>query len=207
MPRLNYAGVIHNASKLEKSFTVTKLIGRRVKKVFVLGNYLLQHVKPAPVFKVAPFFPVYFPAPKQIEIKKADNELWVVVPGVALNKRRDYKGLFDALKKYGTLPPTLRFVFLGIYDLDDIITPEMKASDWWKQHFIIFNGFIDYNTFHSYMKNCDVVLPLLRKEEDDFYGSSRISGSFNLGLGYQLPFILPATYKQNTDLLPYSILL
>ena len=205
LPKLNYVGIVHNAAKLEKSFTLTKLIGRRVKKIFVLGNYLLQQINPAPVFKVAPLFPVYFPPPLPIEIKKNVGDFWVVVPGVALNKRRDYEGLLAALRKHGSLPVSLKFILLGIYDLDDIVTEEMKASAWWQNHFIVFNGFVDYNTFHSYMKKSDVVLPLMRMEEDDFYGRSRILGSFNLGLGYQLPFILPETYKQNTDLLPYSL--
>jgi len=205
LPKLNYVGIIHNAAKLERSFTVTKLIGRKVKKVFVLGNYLLQHVKPAPKFKTAIFFPVYFPPPVQQPVKKNEGDFWVAVPGVALNRRRDYAGLLDALKKYGALPSNLRFVFVGIYDLYDIVSEEMETSAWWQQHFIIFKGFVDYNTFHSYMAKCDAVLPLLRRDENDFYGDSRISGSFNLGLGYQLPFILPESYKANTDLYPYAV--
>ncbi len=205
LPQLNYVGIVHNAAKLEKSFTLTRLISRRVKKIFVLGDYLLQQVQPAPVFKTAPFFPVYFPPPVPVEIKKPAGDFWVVVPGVAINKRRDYAGLLNTLKNYKNIPASLRFIFLGIYDLDDIVTEEMKASAWWKNHFITFKGFIDYNTFHSYMKKSDVVLPLLYASEDDFYGSSRISGSFNLGLGYKLPFILPEAYKKNTDLQPYAV--
>ncbi len=205
LPKLNYVGIVHNAAKLEKSFTLTKLIGKRVRKVFVLGNYLLQHVKPSPVFKVAPFFPIYFPPPKHIEVKKSQSDFWIVVPGVALNKRRDYAGLLAALKKQENFPSHIKFVLLGIYDLFDTVTEKERASEWWQNHFITFKGFVDYNTFHSYMKLSDVVLPLLRREENDFYGDSRISGSFNLGLGYQLPFLLPVAYKQNTDLKPYSI--
>ena len=37
LPSLNYVGVIHNARKLEKSFTITKLVSRKVKKMLVLG--------------------------------------------------------------------------------------------------------------------------------------------------------------------------
>lgn len=205
LPRLNYVGIVHNAAKLEKSFTLTKLIGRRVKKIFVLGNYLLQQIKPDPIFKVAPFFPVYFPPPFQVDIKKEAGDFWIVVPGVALNKRRDYAGLVAALKRQENLPANIKFVLLGIYDLFDIVTEEERATGWWKNHFITFSGFVNYNTFHSYMQLADIILPLLRRDENDFYGDSRISGSFNLGLGYQLPFFLPKAYEQNTDLLPYSI--
>lgn len=205
LPRLNYVGIVHNAAKLEKSFTLTKLISRRVKKIFVLGNYLLQQIKPVPVFNVASFFPVYFPPPLQTGVKKEPGDFWVVVPGVALNNRRDYAGLLASLKRHENFPSHIKFVLLGIYDLFDIVTEDERASEWWQEHFITFKSFVDYNTFHSYMKQCDIVLPLLRRDENDFYGNSRISGSFNLGLGYQLPFLLPETYRQNTDLQPYSI--
>lgn len=205
LPKLNYAGIVHNAAKLEKSFTLTKLIGQRVKKIFVLGNYLLQWIKPDPKFKVASLFPVYFPPPEHVEVNKKPGDIWIVVPGVALNKRRDYAGLLAALKKQKNLPGNIKFVFLGIYDLFDIVPEEERATEWWDNHIITFKGFVDYNTFHSYMKLSDVVLPLLRRDENDFYGDSRISGSFNLGLGYQLPFLLPKAYEQNSDLQPYSI--
>lgn len=203
LPKMNYVGVVHNAAKLEKSSTLTRLMGWRVKKIFLLSNYLLQQTKPYPIFKVSVFLPIYFPAPAPIEVEKKEGEFWIVVPGWANSSRRDYAGLIAALTHYGH-GSSLRFILLGKYDLDDIITEEMKNSDWWQKHFVVFSDFVGYDIFHAYMKKADLVLPLLKKE-DAFYAQNRISGAFNLGLGYRLPLLLPETYRPNTDLQPYSM--
>jgi hypothetical protein len=204
LPKMNYVGVVHNAAKIEKSSTLSKLMSWRIKKILLLSNYLLKQIKPFSIFKVSVFFPIYFPQPALMEITKPEGEFWIVVPGGASNSRRDYEGLITTLREHGTLPSSLRFVFLGKYYLEDIVTEELRNSDWWKRHFIVFNQFVDYDTFHAYLKKTDVLLPLLKKE-DDFYGQIRISGAFNLGLGYKLPFLLPESYRPNTDLQPYSM--
>lgn len=205
LPSLNFVGIIHNARKLEKSFTVTKLVSRKVKKMLVLGNYLMDKIKPAPVFKTASFFPVYFPSPTNVNLTKPKDEYWIVIPGLATSARRDYTKLISEIANGDSIPASFKFIFLGKYELEDIVNKEIKESNWWKQHIIMFDGFVDYNTFHSWLNLSDIILPLLKIDDDDFYGDSRISGSFNLGLGYKKPFILPLSYKKNTDLLPYSI--
>lgn len=205
LPSLNFVGIIHNAKKLEKSFTITKLVAGKVKKMLVLGNYLMDKIKPAPVFKTASFFPVYFPNPPHGNVTKPKDEYWIVIPGLATSARRDYAKLISEIANADNIPASFRFIFLGKYELYDIISDEIKESTWWKQHIIIFDGVIDYNTFHSWLGLSDIILPLLKIDDDDFYGDSRISGSFNLGFGYQKPFLLPLSYKKNTDLIPYSI--
>lgn len=206
LPRLNYTGIIHNAIKLEKSFTITKLVSKKVKKMLVLGNFLLDKIDPAHVFKTMAFFPVYFPEPQQNNLVKPLGEYWIVIPGLATANRRNYEKLIKEFANSDAIPASFKFIFLGKYDLDEIVSNEIKQAKWWRQHIITFNHFIDYNTFHSWMKLSDIVLPLIKSgDDDDFYGDSRISGSFNLGLGYQKPFLLPQSYKKNTDLQPYSI--
>jgi hypothetical protein len=64
---------------------------------------------------------------------------------------------------------------------------------------------VPYDIFHQYIQQSDFILPLIKMENDTMYGLARISGSFNLGLGYKKPFLLPENYQANTDLLPYSL--
>lgn len=202
--KVNCTGVVHNAKKLEKSFTFTKILSGKISKFFVLGDYLLQETRPDPVFKVAAFFPIYFPPTTATTVTKPEGEFWITIPGEAEQKRRDYLALIALLQENG-LPGNIKFIFLGKYKLEDVIEYETTNTGWWKKYIIHFNERVDYNSFHAYIRQSDIILPLIKLQQDDLYGNSRISGSFNLGLGYHKPFLLPHTYSANTDLAPYSI--
>lgn len=204
LPKLNYTGIIHGAKRLEKSFTFGKLISRKMKKFFVLGDYLLSQLNPQPVFKVASFYPVYFPEVNACLVKKDVNEIWITIPGKAEQNRKDYLGLMQAIER-NELNPAIKFIFLGENKLSQPMLAQLNDSDKLKQHIITFDDYIDYDEFHSYIQQSDYILPLLKTSNDDFFGNNRISGSFNLGLGYKLPFLLPESYNINSDLKPYSI--
>jgi hypothetical protein len=205
LPAINCVGIVHNAKKLEQSFTFTKILSRRIKKFFVLGDYLLSRINPDPIFKVASFFPVYFPKVKQLTPIKPLPDFWVIVPGEAEQQRRDYVAFIDAVKHTPDLQKNIKFIFLGKYNLQQNFDSAITTSNWWKERFITFDDYLDYDTFHSYIQQANFILPLLKIGKDDFYGSSRISGSFNLGLGYKKPFLLPERYRENKDLANYSI--
>ncbi len=204
LPKLNYTGIIHSAKQLERSFTFTKLISRKVRKFFVLGDYLLSELNPHPVFRVASFYPVYFPEVNACLVKKDVNEIWITIPGKAEQNRKDYLGLMQAIER-NELDPAIKFIFLGENKLSQAMIAQLSDSDKLKQHVITFDNYIDYDEFHSYIQQSDYILPLLKTSNDDFFGNNRISGSFNLGLGYKLPFLLPESYNINIDLKPYSI--
>lgn len=204
LPHLNYAGIVHNAKRLEKSFTYTKLLSRKVKKFLVLGDYLRSLLQPHPVFNVSSFYPVYFPKVSELLVKKPAHEIWITVPGEASQERRDYAGLLTAIEN-SNIDLRVKFIFLGLNKLNSFLNEQLQHSEKLHHHIISFHSYLSYEQFHSYMLQSDYVLPLLKNTGDDFFGNSRISGSFNLGLGYHLPFLLPASYQVNTDLLPYSI--
>lgn len=204
LPRLNYTGIVHNAKRLERSFTYTKLLSHKVKKFLVLGDYLLSQLKPHPVFKVNSFYPVYFPKVAEPLVKKPADDVWITIPGEASQERRDYASLFAAIEN-NDIDPQVKFIFLGLNKLNSLLNEQLQRSEKLKRHIISFHSYLSYEQFHSYMQQSDYVLPLLKTTGDDFFGNSRISGSFNLGLGYQLPFLLPASYKANADLLRYSV--
>jgi len=202
--KINCTGLVHNAKKLEKSVTFTKLLSIKMKKYLVLGDFLLKNIQPFHQFQVQSFYPIYFPKATNSNVQKPDDAFWICIPGGASHERRDYLLLIESLSKI-SLPIQIQFIFLGKYYLNEVVDKSTTESDWWKNHIITFNEEVPYDIFHQYIQQSDFILPLIKMENDTMYGLARISGSFNLGLGYKKPFLLPENYQANTDLLPYSL--
>jgi hypothetical protein len=202
--KINCTGLVHNAKKLEKSVTFTKLLSIKMKKYLVLGDFLLKNIQPFHQFQVQSFYPIYFPKVSNSNVHKPDGAYWICIPGGASHERRDYLLLIEALSKI-SLPIQIQFIFLGKYYLNEVVAKTTTESDWWKNHIITFDEEVPYDIFHQYIQQSDFILPLIKMENDTMYGLARISGSFNLGLGYKKPFLLPENYQANTDLLPYSL--
>jgi hypothetical protein len=201
---LNYVGLVHNAKKLESGVTIKKILSKKMQKYFVLGDFLLKQIKPFPGITVKAFYPIYFPKPKHIFLEKPKNDYWVVIPGKAEQSRRDYSGLITEIRK-SNFNKNIKFFFLGEFNLNDVIDDTTENHKWWKDQIVTFKNRIDYDTFHNYIIASDIILPLLKIDNDDMYAHSRISGSFNLAIGYNKPLLLPFTYKENTDLNSISI--
>lgn len=205
LPWLNYTGIVHNAKRLEKSFTFTKIISRKMKKFFVLGDYLVSKLNAHQQFQIESFYPIYFPAITTFGPVKPPDECWITIPGEVFTDRRDYLSLINEVEHNNQLSANIKFILLGYNHLDEETNKLLTNSSQLKKHFITFDHYLSYDLFHSYIKQSDYILPLLKTDDDGFYGSGRISGSFNLGIGYQLPFFLPDTYRENQDIAPYSI--
>ncbi len=201
--KMNCTALVHNAKKLERSSTFIHILSKKIRKYFVLGDYLLEQIKPYKLFEVESFFPVYFPKATTKTILKPADEFWVITPGEVNANRRDYLPLINEVMK-GRIKKDIRFILLGKFLIADDLPAGTMNSELWKQQFIYFNEQVAYDLFHEFIKLADVILPLIKLENDDMYADSRISGSFNLGLGYQKPFLLPVSFKKNSDLAPYS---
>jgi hypothetical protein len=204
LPRINLIGVVHNARKLEKSFTFSNVFFKKIKKYLVLSDYLLQELQvPAEHhIDVASFYPVYFPA-SRLEIYKDPQELWVTIPGTVLTGRREYVPFLQSLLQQ-PLQENIRFIVLGNLDICEEVKQLLAQEEFKNKNILVFDKELEYDLFHAYMQKTDIILPLLKIREDNFYNTKRISGSFNLGVGYRLPFLLPASYNGNTDLQPFS---
>ena len=88
---MEFAGIIHDTRKLYRSFT-QKMISRRIKKYFVLNDYLLENLPPGIPVKTESFYPVYFSEFKKINLHKTANALWVCIPGLVVFKSRADRG-------------------------------------------------------------------------------------------------------------------
>ena len=204
LPVKNIIGIVHDASKLEKSSTFKNILSLKMKKFIVFGNYILKKLKPLPKYKIASLDVVYFPKVKQMKLIKPANEFWVVIPGTVSGDRRDYLPLIQQLRT-NQLPGQLKIILLGYFPASE--QSIRTALNNWKEagkHVISFQEYLGYDLFHSYLNHADIILPLMKLENDSFYADRRTSGSIHLGLGYQKPFLLPSSFK-NELVIPFSI--
>ncbi|MCL1943756.1 MAG: glycosyltransferase family 4 protein [Candidatus Azobacteroides sp.] len=95
--KTGFAGTIHNPKKLQTSLR-QKLITRKIKKYFVLNDYLKEAVRPAG-FEVESYYPVFFPQVEVIPLSKEPDEVWICIPGPVDFNRRNYVSLFSALEQ------------------------------------------------------------------------------------------------------------
>jgi hypothetical protein len=201
--RVKTFGVFHNAKKLESGGTVKKIFSKRMKKYFLLGEDLIAKTTLLKGLQAYAYFPVYFPPPAKIDLKKNTNEFWVTIVGAVNIERRDYLRLFELIQTK-CFNKKIKFILLGRNNLPREQVGHFYDTDWWKSSIITFKETIPYDIFHNYILASDVILPLIKIEDDTMYGQQRISGSYNVGIGYKKPFILPSTVD-NIDIQPYSI--
>lgn len=205
LPCINITGIIHNSSKLNNSATFKYLYPLRIKKYIVLGDFIREHITSLPKEKVFAYYPVYFPKATDTKVIKPAHEKWIIVPGIVKAERKDYIPLLKKLSGQG-LPENIKLIFLGkFYQDEKDIEALVNDINTTNEQIIIFDNYLDYDTFHTYLAKADFILPLLKITEDLFYDNKRISGAFNLAYGYRLPLLLPETYRKNTDMASFSI--
>jgi len=203
--KFNTTGVVHNIKKLEKHWTSSRIGFFNIKKFIVLGKYLLDDMKPAANYKINYFIPAYFPEIKKLQPVKPENEFWAVVPGGVEQFRRDYVSLIENLDKT-EFPENIRIIFLGsLWDeREQEIYRSLRNLENNKNSIITFDHFVDYDTFHSYMQQANIILPLFKTDGTDWYMNKRMSGSTPLGIAYKIPFLVPVTYRSHEDINEYS---
>jgi hypothetical protein len=204
MPRrINFTGMVHNGKKLSSGRSLNLIVGRRVKKFFVLGQYIKNKYQPRTRFKLEVFYPLWFPKFEDVNIPKAPNELWITVPG-GVSERRDYTGLLQRLQTQA-LHPNIKLILLGHFDKaqDPDLNALLLATNLLNTQIITFPGFIDNPTFHSFVRRSDLIMPLMyanNNEQINFYGDNRISGSFNLAFAYKIPMLVEKSIAAFDDI-------
>ncbi|AUC84883.1 hypothetical protein CW731_06070 [Polaribacter sp. ALD11] len=192
-------GVLHNTKKLQKSFT-QKIISLKIKKYFVLSDYLKDKVRISnSKIKLESFYPIFFPKFKSQNIEKKQGEVWFCIPGRVEFSRRDYFYLIHQLQK-NELSAKIKFLILGNINTKDGIAfkSELERLNF-ESYFIFFNEFITNELYYSYIEKSDFILPLL-KRKDFSYLNFKISGTFNLAFAFKKIIICDDFYKNITDL-------
>jgi hypothetical protein len=201
--KLNLTGILHNAIKLSGR-GMRNIIGKRMSKFFLLSEYLREKYQPLTDFRLATFYPVYFPSLTVCPIEKPSDEFWIAIPGGVVAERRDYVGLLTALLKE-ILHPKIKLFMLGHHcygsfpEIDELMMQTRSKGI----PIVNFTTFVEYEKFHGYIVQCDLIMPLIHPGKDnknEFYQDARISGSFNLSFAYKIPLLVEESMQKWTDL-------
>ncbi|MDR3185046.1 MAG: hypothetical protein LBT49_06555, partial [Prevotellaceae bacterium] len=82
LPRkLKTVGLLHNADKLITGRSLRLIVGKKVKKFFVLSEYIRKKFQPQTKYGLDVFYPIYFPEFAQVPVEKSTDEIWITIPG------------------------------------------------------------------------------------------------------------------------------
>jgi len=180
-----FIGVVHNAHKLEASFTQS-WITRRLAGYFVLAETIARNLAGGTV-RIEPFYPIYFPA---VDVAAPRDDVFeIVVPGRIDPRRRDYASLLDELRRV-RLHPSVRIVFLG--DGSGAGGAKVRAAlAALGEQIEIAAGFIPEREFLQRIARARLVLPLITPRCPEFarYRSTKISGAYDLAYGFGVPML------------------
>lgn len=203
-------GIIHNTDKLTGS-TTQKIITTRLDKYFVLSDYMLQYLPKNFKKPAASFYPIFEPEYKDtaIQFPKTAGEFRVGIPGTVEFSRRDYAGLLEELK-IKKLNENIKFILLGPANnrdsnLTQILSELQKLG--LKDRFIYFENYIDNDTFYTYLKSCDALLPLINADKSEYakFIRHKITGTYNLSYAWKIPMINHSSLNGIEDFTENSI--
>ncbi|PID77862.1 MAG: hypothetical protein CSB21_03375 [Deltaproteobacteria bacterium] len=202
-PKINFFGILHHIRKLEKSFS-QKSITSKIRGYFTLSNYLTEKASNLST-KVHTLYTIFYPdSCCDMGITKDKNDIWVCIPGNIELKRRSYIDLIQAAATAGT--KRIKFLLLGKPDPCDLKKiKKLVYSKKLGKNFIWFDNYLKNDLFFTYIRKSDFIMPLIHEEHFEEYKSNRISGSFNLGFGFQKPFIMEQNFSGIPDFDIFSI--
>ncbi len=202
---INVTGISHNPQKFGNSFTM-KLISSRVKKFFVLNDYILDNLDNTnSAIKFESYYCVFF---RHSYVKPGDKSILnVVIPGSFDMKRRDYKFLLTSLSRT-VLNPGIRFIFPGRSNSDESRAFFKDISNYLSgEQFIYFDEFLPEERFFRILYEADLILPLITPELPlyELYRKYKITGAFNLSFGLNIPLVMHSSFHSITDFQNSSI--
>lgn len=208
--KIKLFGSIHDANKFIRSRT-QKLISKRLNKYFVLNDYIQDYVNKANITELTtiPYYPIFFPEHKHIELNKRDDEFWIVIPGKVEQKRRDYFSLIESLQN-NPISSNIKFILLGSCKKEnsDCIELTNRIEKYnFKNNFKIFDGFVSSDIYFSYLENADLIMPAIEPGVEFYntYKNSQITGAYNIAFGFGIPLLYHNDLTTISDLNKFGI--
>ena len=197
-------GILHNIKKLEVGIG-QKIISKNLKSYFVLNNFLKQKIEQEDlsIRPIHVFYPVFFRRQNELELEKRIGDIWITIPGQVEMKRRDIQSLLNALKTQ-KLSSHIKIIFLGrsyhTHGDGRIVTQIINELDLSEQVWT-WEDFIPLDKFQAILDKSDYIMPLIHRSHVSYkLYEAQISGSFNLGIGYKIPFLLERDFNMYEDL-------
>ncbi len=206
-PGVQFTGLLHNGRKLSTGSTVRRFIARKVKKFFVLNDGMLPHLHASDKLTIRSFYAAFFPEMEHVPLPKGDQEFWVCIPGEIDPARRDIPGLIDQIAKQG-LAPNVKVMLLGSLKADSPLAAAINALPQKDQVITFGEQKLSNDVFHSYVRQSDIILPLLHPvlSRFDEFIKTRISGAYNLAFAYKLPLMMEQHFEAWEDFREHALL-
>jgi hypothetical protein len=190
-----YAGFLHHANKMGRSFT-QRLISGRIRRYYVLMEYLLGGLPVSTGCHFAAVSLIFHAANPPEATAKPPGEFWICIPGELEFRRRDYQGLAEAIRK-NPPDPRIRFILLGSAQTrDSAAFQELLGRTGRNSRFLVFPDYVSQEVFAGYLARCDLILPLTHPgiELYNHYRYHQVSGSFLEALAYSVPMLLDRSW-------------
>jgi hypothetical protein len=197
--KIDFVGVLHEAERLFKS-TTQKIINLKVKKYFVLSDYILEYCREKNLngIEVKPFYPIFTPH----EIKSSaflSNKLLICIPGEVSVDRKNYKFLIDILSENkDKLSKNIKFIFLGNPRNEEGRTILKQIINLKLEDIVqTYDDFISEKEFNEKIYESDLIMPLIDREIKYFeeYSNSKVTGAYILAFDYHKPLLMDESLK------------
>jgi hypothetical protein len=190
------SGILHDLEKPINSKTqkkITKFVSNYI-ALSKQGYNFYEHKIKGLFF----FYPCYFPHPKsipnlkKIEKSKKNDQMQIVIIGQIEEKRRSYSHLLNELSQTSEENRgKWCFHILGNNKTIEAQKLIKEISEHNLESYFEFHHLPEDQEVYEVLSNCDLVLPLIHSNIDYFenYKRSKISGSFNLAIGFCRPIL------------------
>lgn len=200
---IEFIGVIHTTRMFTESFT-QKIIHRKIKKYFLLSEFLHSKVTPPKNVSIDYFYPLRFPLLHHFIEKR--KKVVAIIGGVE-ERRKDLDGFIQMIRPLKD--KNVQFVFLG---KSDISKPEVPGflkrleEENLTEIVTTFDQFVSQEIFDATLQNADLILPLVHPEtpSSDQYFRNQISGAMTVSFGYKIPMLIHAAYQEIQEMQPAS---
>lgn len=191
--KIEFVGVIHTTRMFTESFT-QKIIHRKIKKYFLLSEYLKEKVSPQKGLALEHFYALRFP--KSDVPQERGNKQVVIIGGVE-ERRKDLHGFLEIVKRLDD--QKIRFVFLGKSDPEkpevELFLNAIKKAGL-QDRITTYDHFVSQEEFDKVVRSSDLILPLVHPETPsaDQYFRNQISGAMTVSFGYKVPMMIHKEY-------------
>jgi hypothetical protein len=200
---MEFVGVIHTTRMFTESFT-QKIIHRKIKKYFLLSEFLCSKVTPPKGVSIDYFYPLRFPRASE---KKENTQKTIAIIGGVEERRKDLDGFLKVLSTIQN--EKVHFVFLG---KSDASKPEVSVflerlqEEKVTELVTTYDAFVPQETFDSVLQNATFILPLVHPKTPsaDQYFRNQISGAMTVSFAYKVPMLIHTAYQEIEEMQPAS---
>lgn len=203
--KIQVFGILHEAEKLKNSFT-QKLISFKIKKYFVLNDYIKNYCDSLPglKLKIESIYPCFITNNMKYVLEnnseKSEN-IKICIPGEINLKRKDYQFFVDYIMNYD-IPDNIEFVLLGDpIDEKGFKILNLIEKSKYKNKIKTFKEFIPEELYNIILHKSNIIATLIHPGVKDYslYMKSKITGAYISALSFRKPLLLHNDFKNIDD--------